>query len=116
MKEHPRVRLAVVICTLRRPASLAPALGSLARCRLPQAADWSVLVVDNARCAETKAVVESFRDRLPIALLVEPATGLAHARNAAIATIACDYFMWTDDDVAVDRDWIREHESAVAQH
>lgn len=47
---------------------------------------------------------------------MEPRTGLAHARNAAIAATACDYFIWTDDDVTVDGNWIRDYEAAFERH
>jgi glycosyltransferase involved in cell wall biosynthesis len=110
------VKLAIIICTLRRAPSLARALESLARCHPPATADWSVVVVDNAGCAETQAAAQSFRGRLPITLLIEPTVGLAHARNAAVAATACDYFIWTDDDVTVGEDWLREYEAAIDRH
>jgi glycosyltransferase involved in cell wall biosynthesis len=110
------VTIAIAICTLRRARSLARTLESLAQCHPPRATDWSVLVIDNVGCPETKAVVDSFRDRLPISLVVEPAVGQARARNTAIASASCDYFLWTDDDVTVAPDWIREYEAAIERH
>jgi len=110
------VTIAVAICTLRRAPSLARTLESLARCHPPRATDWSVLVVDNAGCPETRAVVDTFRDRLPIRLAVETAVGQARARNAAIAAVRCDHFLWTDDDVTVGPDWVREYEAAIERH
>jgi glycosyltransferase involved in cell wall biosynthesis len=110
------VRITVVICTLQRPSSLDRALASLARCHPPRHADWSVVIVDNAGCAQTRHVVASYRDRLPVKVVVEPEQGLARARNAAIAATDCDYFIWTDDDVTVGRSWVREYEAAFEQH
>jgi len=74
------------------------------------------VVVDNFGCAETQRVVASFRDRLPINILVEPTPGLAQARNAAVAATTCDYFIWTDDDVTVSPSWIRDYESAFERN
>jgi len=110
------VKIAIVICTLRRANSLTRALTSVAQSDPPQHAGWNVVVVDNGDCAETRRVAASFRDRLPIEILAEPKTGLAHARNAAVAAIACDYFIWTDDDVSVGKTWICEYEAAFERH
>ncbi len=95
------MKITVVICTYRRPDSLARALTSIAEADPPLTSEWQVLVVDNADCADTQRVVISFAHRLPIELVVEPQAGLSHARNAAIQHIDCDYVIWTDDDVAV---------------
>jgi len=108
------LKIAVVICTYRRPGSLARTLTSIAEAEQPLTAEWQVLVVDNADCAETRRVVESYRDRLPIALLVEPEAGLSRARNAAVRQLDCDYLIWTDDDVAVCAQWLRGYEAAFA--
>lgn len=106
------MKIAIVICTLRRANSLARTLTSVAQSDPPQHADWSVVVVDNGNSAETQTVAASFRGRLPIEVLVEPKAGLAYARNAAVVGTACDYFIWTDDDVTVGKSWIREYEAA----
>jgi glycosyltransferase involved in cell wall biosynthesis len=108
------LRIAVVICTLRRPDSLARTLQSIAQALPLREASAQVVVVDNGDCAATRAVAEGFRDRLPLTLLSEPRTGLARARNAAIGAVACDYFIWTDDDVEVAPQWLRVYEAAFA--
>lgn len=110
------LKIALVICTLDRPPSLARALDSVARAKPPRHAEWQVLVVDNSGRADAQNVAASFRGRLPIEMLVEPMAGLAHARNAAIARTHCDYFVWTDDDVTVGEEWIRAYEAAFERH
>lgn len=110
------MKLVIVICTFRRPASLTRALESLTRCDTPRQANWQVVVVDNGACDEARAVAASFRDRLPVEILAEPTTGLAHARNRAIGTVDCDYFIWTDDDVTVSKGWLLEYEAAFERH
>lgn len=111
-----RLKIAVVICTYRRPISLALTLDSIAQAERPRTAEWQVVVVDNADCADTKEVAEGFRDRLPIEVMVEPQAGQSRARNAAVRQLDCDYFLWTDDDVTVSRNWLRSYESAFATH
>src|SRR5262245_56494041 len=110
------LKIAVVICTLRRPRSLERALASLAGMAPPRHAAWQVLVVDNFGWTETQGVVARFRDRLPIEVVIEPTMGLAHARNAAIAGSACDYFVWTDDDVTVSEGWLAAYEAAFDEY
>jgi len=106
------LKIAVVICTYRRSGSLARTLASIAETEQPLTAEWEVLVVDNADCAETRRVAEGYRDRLPLAVLVEPEAGLSRARNAAVRKLDCDYLIWTDDDVAVSPQWLRSYEAA----
>lgn len=108
--------VAVVICTYRRPKSLARTLASLAAAAPPGRAAWQVLVVDNGDCAETQAVAAAFRDRLPLRILVERQAGLSRARNAAIRALETEYFIWTDDDVTVDAGWLRGYEAAFAAY
>ncbi|HNB26163.1 MAG TPA: glycosyltransferase [Alphaproteobacteria bacterium] len=104
--------IATVICTYRRPRSLARTLSSLAVAAPPRRAAWRVVLVDNADCAETRAVAAGFRDRLPLEILIEPEAGLSRARNAAVLALDVDYFLWTDDDVVVDAGWLRAYEAA----
>ncbi len=110
------MKIVSVICTYRRPVSLARTLASIAQAARPAAAEWGVLVVDNAGCPETQQVVEGFRDRLPIDLVVERNAGLSRARNAAIGCLDCDYVIWTDDDVTVGANWLRGYETAFARN
>lgn len=110
------VKIAIVICTFRRPGSLARALASMAGLEPPASAEWQIAVVDNGDCADTRRLVEEFRGRLPISLVVAPDPGLARARNAALETLQCDYFIWTDDDVTVAPHWLRAYEAAFAAH
>jgi glycosyltransferase involved in cell wall biosynthesis len=115
------LKITVVICTYRRPDSLVRTLASLADAEPPVKAEWQVLVVDNAACAETESRVRGFANRLPVEYLAEPKAGLSHARNAAVmhltrANPLPDYVIWTDDDVAVAPRWLRSYEAAFAKH
>jgi glycosyltransferase involved in cell wall biosynthesis len=111
-----QLKITVVICTYRRPDSLARTLASIAEAERPLTAEWQLLVVDNSDCADTQRVANSFSDRLPIEVLIEPEAGLSHARNAAVRHADCDYVIWTDDDVAVSSQWLSNYEAAFAAH
>ena len=77
--------------------------------------DWEVLVVDNNSTDSTRAVCDGFFGKLPMRYVFEPDQGLSKARNRAIAESAGDLLVFTDDDVVVDRDWLREYEQGPAR-
>jgi glycosyltransferase involved in cell wall biosynthesis len=73
-------------------------------------------VVNNASTDDTDRVIASFADRLPMRRIFEPRRGLSQARNAAVAAVSSDYYVWTDDDVTVDAHWLRAYERAFERH
>jgi len=82
----------------------------------PAGADWELLVVDNGSSDDTRQVVESFADRLPIRWAWEPVAGLSNARNRAIEEAMGDYICWTDDDVNVEAGWLSGYQNAFLRH
>lgn len=100
------MRASVVICTRNRAASLARTLESLAQARIPAGLAWEVLVIDNGSSDNTRAVVESHADRLPVRWVFEPVAGLSNARNRGVQEAQGEYLIWTDDDVAVHPEWL----------
>ena len=107
--------LSVVVCTRDRAASLARTLESLAVATPPRG-ELEVLVVDNGSEDETQAVIERFRERLPLRSVLEPRAGVSHARNAGVLAARGEHLLWTDDDVTVCREWIRTYEQAIEAH
>jgi GT2 family glycosyltransferase len=95
-------KISVVVCTRDRPSDLAACLASITRLE-PQ--PFEVLVVDNA--PSTDATARLMRERFsPMRYVLEPAPGLDHARNRAIAAARGEIIAFTDDDVVVDSAWI----------
>jgi glucosyl-dolichyl phosphate glucuronosyltransferase len=99
--------ISVVLATFRRHELLAGTLESLCAVCTDGLA-WEALVVDNADDAETRAIAETFCDRLPLRLLVEPRRGQNHARNRGIAEARGSLVVLTDDDVTPQPDWLLE--------
>jgi glycosyltransferase involved in cell wall biosynthesis len=96
--------ITVVICSRNRTALLKIALASVLACDYP---DFDVVVVDNASDdAATVVYVESLSDPR-VQVRVEPVPGLAVARNAGIRAAGGKVVAFTDDDVVVDRMWLR---------
>jgi glycosyltransferase involved in cell wall biosynthesis len=65
-----------------------------------------VLVVDNGSTDATPAVAERWAARLPLRRVVEPRTGLSHARNRALDMGRSDVVAFLDDDVLVAPGWL----------
>jgi glucosyl-dolichyl phosphate glucuronosyltransferase len=104
------MRIAILICTWNRSGLLRRVLGHIASTlRVPSGVEWELLVVNNACTDDTDAVLDGFRDRLPIRRLFEPRQGVASARNRAVEAARGDYVLWTDDDVLVAPDWVEAY-------
>jgi O-antigen biosynthesis protein len=99
----PSPLVTVAVCTRDRTAQLAGCLEALVRLDYPA---LDLLVVDNApRDAATARLV---RARYPqVRYVCEPRPGLNWARNRAIAEARGEIIAYTDDDVVVDRGWVR---------
>jgi len=107
--------VSVAICTWNRSRLLGRTLSHFSRLRVPRGLAWELLVVENCCTDETPAVVRSFADRLPIVELVEPAIGLANARNCARLAARGDLLVFTDDDVLVDEEWLATYVAAAGR-
>lgn len=99
----PTPMVTVAVCTRDRPEDLATCLDSLERVDYER---FEILVVDNAPSSEaTRVLVERRAGR--VRYVREPRPGLDWARNRAIAEAGGEIIAFTDDDVMVDRAWIR---------
>jgi len=106
------MRISVIIATRRRPHFLEETLRSLAAADTA-GLDWELLVVDNAGDAETRRVLDAATGLLPARRLQEPMPGKNRAINRALQDATGSLAAFTDDDVIVDRMWLRElHDGA----
>lgn len=92
----------VAVCTRDRPDALAQCLDALA---LLDGPIQEILVVDNA--PTTGATEHIVRERPGVRYVLEPRPGLDWARNRAITEANGEIIAFTDDDVVVDRNWVR---------
>ncbi|WP_104128362.1 glycosyltransferase family 2 protein [Cryobacterium sp. Y57] len=102
---HTLPTFTVVVCTRDRPAMLREALRSIVKLDYPH---FSVIVVDNASAtsATQDLVAQEFQSGL-VTVVVEPVPGLSRARNAGLRHATGEFVAYTDDDVVVDRNWLR---------
>jgi glucosyl-dolichyl phosphate glucuronosyltransferase len=110
------MKIAVILCTYNRCRSLEKALDSIVASILPESVEWDVLVVDNNSHDETRKVAQEFCDRYPgrFRYLFEPQQGKSHALNAAIRETGAEIVAFTDDDVLVEPEWLRNLTAPLA--
>ncbi len=102
--ELPRATV-VVPTNLGRPKQLLACVSRLSELDYP---DFEVIVVDNRRTsAPHEDVLDSLRELPAVRVLQEPRPGISAARNRGTAAAGGDFIAFTDDDVEVDRGWLR---------
>src|SRR5271154_1000419 len=103
------MKITIILCTFNRSRSLAKALESAAKSKVPDSVEWEVLVVDNNSRDETCAVVEKLCRQHPgrFRYLFEPRQGLCQARNSGIREAEGDILAFMDDDVTVEPTWLQ---------
>ena len=104
--------LTVIFATRNGTRTLPGVLASYCRLDSP-AGGWKLIVVDNASTDGTAAIIDSFRDRLPITYLLEQKPGKNAALNAGLEQVEGDLVVLTDDDVFPSSDWLVQMRSAA---
>lgn len=108
----PDLSLTVAICTKDRPANLARCLNSLLPLQSPNA--FAIVVVDNAPSDDrTQTLVSGFPT---VRYVREPKPGLNFARNRALKAANTELLAFLDDDVVVDRQWLKGLMTAWAEN
>jgi glycosyltransferase involved in cell wall biosynthesis len=102
-------RVAILVCTYRRPEGLARLLSSLDALTFEKVAQpkITIVVVDNDGEARLPVAVTS---KHPVTVLVEPSRGLSVVRNRALdgAPPGTDFVAFVDDDEWVEPCWLDE--------
>jgi GT2 family glycosyltransferase len=107
--------VSVVVCTYRRPDSIAALLQSVAR---QDSQPCELLVVDASPTPEAIATRHALDSvRLPATDLhywqvTGPLRGLTRQRNFALGHVTCDLILFVDDDVILEPECIRDMEAA----
>ena len=112
-----QIDVSVVISTYNGAATLPEALHSV----LSQDAgdvSYEVVVVDNNSTDGTRAVIESSIAEASgrLRYVFEPRQGVSYGRNAGIAAATAPIIAFFDDDVRVDRYWIRTLKRTLDDH
>jgi len=100
--------VAIIVPTMRRPESLARALGSLFAQTGVENRLAAIVVVDNDPQATAEPVIAALRAASPAPLILvhEPRPGVATARNTGLAATDAPLIAFLDDDEAADANWL----------
>ncbi len=109
------MNVSIVICTYNRAVALEATLASACRLAVPRT-PWELLVVDNNSRDNTRAVTDSFRDRLPLRYIFEPRQGKTIALNRAVGESTGELLVFTDDDVQLDANWLTAFVEGAERH
>jgi glycosyltransferase involved in cell wall biosynthesis len=101
------VDISLLICTWNRADLLRQTLDSLMRIEVPSGVKWEVVVVDNNCTDHTRDVVLECKPNFDLKYVFEAKAGLSFARNAALDAAQGEVLLWTDDDVIVDVNWVK---------
>jgi len=104
------MNVSVILCTYNRAPLLRRVLDELAAQRTPPDLEWEVLVVDNNSNDGTAELAQAFVQKHPGRFRYAHVArqGKAWALNASLEMVDRDVLAFTDDDVAIDRDWLSE--------
>jgi glycosyltransferase involved in cell wall biosynthesis len=103
-RSEPRTAVTVAVCTRNRAMQLPACLDAITALDYPEAL-LDIVVVDNAPSdVRTRDVVAHYAR---VRYVCEPRPGLDRARNRAALDARGEIVAYTDDDVSVDRGWVR---------
>lgn len=103
----------VVVCTRDRPDQLREVMHSLVELDYP---NFEILVVDNNPVSGlTKPVMDEFTS-VPTRLAIATGKGLSIARNVALQNAKNEIVAFTDDDVIVNKSWLRNLVSGFSRN
>jgi glycosyltransferase involved in cell wall biosynthesis len=95
--------ISLIATVLNEGASIHRLMRSLAaQTRLPD----EVVIVDGGSTDDTVAIIQTYADRLPLRVLVEPGCNISAGRNRAIAAARGDIIAGTDAGVELAPDWL----------
>lgn len=99
--------ITVILATYKRNEILSRTLESFC-CLNTSGLNWEVIVVDNANDSSTEQLISGYTDKMPIKYIVETKRGKNNALNKAIEIAKSELFVFTDDDVLADCNWLLE--------
>jgi len=103
------MRISILIATYNRAQKLKKTLDSILSLPTISPHIFEVLVIDNNSKDNTKEVVDSFliKKLINIVYIFEHQQGKVFALNKGIEEAQGDIFVFTDDDVTFDSNWLR---------
>jgi GT2 family glycosyltransferase len=110
------VEVSVILPSHNGARTIGAQLEALARQEWP--GEWELVFVDNCSTDDTRAIVESYRDRLPSLRVVaaEDQPGISYALNSGIAEARGSSIVVCNDDDEVAPGWLAAMAEALRHH
>lgn len=102
----------IVIPTYGRFEQLGECLRSIGGLDYP-AEDFEVVVVDDGSPRPPEHIVEPYKDRLNVRLVIQPHAGPATARNRGVSEASGTFIAFTDDDCRPEASWLTKLKSRL---
>ena len=99
--------VSVILATYRRSDILSKTLKSLCGLNTDNL-NWELIIIDNADDSNTQQLINQYFDQLPIKLIIETTPGKNNALNRALPLAKGKLFVFTDDDIIADSNWLIE--------
>jgi glycosyltransferase involved in cell wall biosynthesis len=107
--------ISIIVCTYNRAPVLRRMLDSFFKQEYLSDVDYEIVIVDNNSRDETKLVVAEYLHNQACRYVFEQKQGLSAARNRGVSESKGDIVAFLDDDVIVDKCWLKKLEECY-QH
>ncbi len=102
----------ILFSTRNRADLLHQTLEGISRQSLSQE-NWQVIVIDNGSRDRTPEVLADWAQKIPLIHMVEPVAGKNRALNKALTAATGDLYLFIDDDILPDANWLLSFSQAV---
>lgn len=107
--------ISIIVCTYNRSPVLRRMLESFFKQECLDNVTYEILIVDNNSRDETKLVVAEYLRKPECRYIFEPKQGLSAARNRGVSESKGDIIAFLDDDVIVDKCWLKRLEECYQE-
>ncbi len=110
-----KIEISIIFATFRRGEILKLTLDSFVRLDAGDF-EYEIVLVDNACEQSIKNLVESYSDKIPVRYFQEQKAGKNSALITGLAHAKGELYVFTDDDVIVDSQWLNKLIEGVRRH
>ena len=113
------MKIEIVICTYNRAERLSGTIQSLLSADIPDGTNVNLIIVNNNSSDGTEALIKEFSrnaSRVAFRYLFEEKQGKSYALNTALKHMRGNFIAFTDDDIIVDKSWIKKMVSALKRY
>jgi succinoglycan biosynthesis protein ExoM len=120
MEAREKVRVAIGLCTYKRPQMVAQCIASLQALECPPDWEVSIVLVDNDPNAPgvPDAVARVSNGKFPVHHFVESQRGIPHARNRVCreaVSLGAQFLLFLDDDEEAEPGWLLAFRKALSE-